>query len=1193
MWTKDQNNAIHAPVGNLLVTAAAGSGKTAVMVERIINRIVGDNPTDVDRMLVVTYTNAAAAEIKERIMAEIIKKLEEKEDENLNRQLVLLNNASICTIHSFCLDVVRSNFNELGVDPNVKIGNPSDLDIYKQKAIDNVMDRYYDAEDKDFLRLVRAYSGKTDTNLVEILNKIYNFSRCMPDSDAWLNSLVVDDLAVREKYLIPLIDEAKIQCRRSVEMYDKILKLCETDNHLKGFIDFFLQEREPVYNALNSPTWDGMCEALDYKYSSLYLKRGKTADIALCDRVKAMRDKAKKIAQNVVIDILTAPEQQVIQDMLSQTVYIRKLVDLVRDIDNEYTRIKTEKSVIDFSDFEHLCLRALNSDGKQSEAAIRIMNSYDEIYIDEYQDCNSIQEEIFRLISGANKGKPNVFVVGDMKQSIYKFRDANPWLIKQKSDEYALYTPDAFMDSSKIMLNMNFRSRPEVLSCVNSIFRQLMSEKSGELDYIEDQFLYAGSTSYTETIDDNLCTDVVLISSDKNANAYTDETSDDDNSETEDYGATGTEAVYIAERIRSMIDDPNYRVFDKKLSAYRHIEYRDIVILMRSIKSVNVFNEVFERAGIPLFSDVKSFFDTKEITFILDLIKIIDNPSDDIPLAAVMRHPVVGFSDNDLLEIRSFSRKTSFYKALRAAANEEWHGRKKCAWFLAFLKKAYEKSRYMSVNELLGYIIEEIDYMTYLGTLPNSEIAKSNVKMLFFKAKSFESNNFRGIFNFVNYIELIKNNSSDVDSAKTLGENDNVVRVMTIHKSKGLEFPVVFLAKTSTEFNKVDINASVLVHKDLGIGIRIVDLDRRIKYPSVAQKAIKLKVKAELLSEEMRILYVALTRAREKLVITSYSKNLDAKIQSISDMLAYQSDTISPDIVLDARSFADWILMAVLRNTTCTLNDEIIRTVSDGSNFNCVVIPEHKLTLTEQIPEKIDFDMAFDEVHDDMINARLDYTYPHSYLSAVPRNISVTELKRMEMGEREDAGSIFARRPMQIPEFMKDNQTITGATRGTLFHMVMQKLDFTNADQSGVAAQLEDMVRTGAVTDSEAACVDAGAIASFVSSPLGRRIVDNYDRFSREFSFKYLMGANEIYPDIDTDDDIIVQGVIDAFFEDEKGNIVLIDYKTDKVKSNSQEIADRYRTQLRYYSIALKRLLGKPVSECYIHLFDNGETIKM
>ena len=1193
MWTKDQSNAIYAPVGDILVTAAAGSGKTAVMVERIINRIVGENPTPVDRMLVVTYTNAAAAEIKERIMSEIIKKLDEKEDENLKKQLVLLNNASICTIHSFCLDVVRNNFNELGIDPDVKIGNANDLDIYMQKAVDKVMDSHYESEDRDFMRLIRAYSGKTDESLVSILLKIYRFSRSIPNSEEWLDSLVADENKIKEKYLAILLDKAKSLCQRSVNLYDKILRICETDNHLSSFADRFAEEREPAYNAIKADNWDDMYSALQYKFKTLSLKRGKNEDIdiGLCEYVKALRDEAKEYQKKVLTDIITDIEHNLIEDMIKQNVYILKIVELVKEISYEYTQIKSEKSVIDFSDFEHLCLKALSNNGRQTEAAVRLMNKYDEIYIDEYQDCNTIQEEIFRHISGANADRPNVFVVGDMKQSIYKFRDANPQLIKNKSDTYELYREDEFLPRSKIVLNMNFRSRPEVLSCVNSVFRQLMTVGAGELDYTEEEYLYHGCNAYTETIPDNLSADVVIIDG---ASVSDYEEYDGAVSDKEEYGSMYSEAVYIAGRIKEMINNPEYRVYDKKTDSYRNIEYRDIVILMRSLKAnTNAFNEVFERAGIPLFSDVKGYFQSAEISFIMDLLKVIDNPTDDIPLASVMRHPVIGFSDNELVQIRYFSKKTSYYKALKAASDAEWSGKKKCKWFLLLLKNAYEKSRYMSVNELLGYIIEEIDYMTYLGTVENSDIAKSNIKMLFYKAKTFESNNFRGIFNFVNYIDLIKNHSGDDDSAKTLGENDNVVRVMSIHKSKGLEFPVVFLAKTFSEFNMRDLSASAVLHKDYGIALKIVDLERRITYPSAAKKALRIVGETELLSEELRVLYVALTRAREKLIITGYAKDADKKIRNTEHLIDNEGETLSPDAVLCGKCYMDWILMAVLRNITCNFDTESDKFISDSSSFNCCIIAEDSLSLPQGEAEVCDFDTVFKEEYNEELYSRLEYVYPYSRLSSVPRNVSVTELKKMAMSENEDAGSIFSKSSLALPEFMKETSALTGAARGTLVHLIMQKLDFMNSDIDGVRAQLDELCTKGVVSEKELETISAAEISAFVSSPLGTMICKNYSRFYREFSFKYLMRADEIYKDIECDDEIIVQGVIDGFFEEENGDIVLFDYKTDKVVTTSADIASRYSEQLRYYSIALEKLLGKRVSERYIYLFDTGETIKM
>ena len=1099
-----------------------------------------------------------------------------------------MNNASICTIHSFCLDVVRSNFNILGIDPDVKIGNASDLQIYMQKALNTVMERHYDDGDNDFISLVRAYSGKTDSAVAETVLKLYNFSRSIPDSDGWLDSLILEKEDAAEKFLPVLKEKVLAVCSLAVQTYDYIIKLCRSDDYLSGFISFFEEERTPFAHVSSDMSWDEIYTCLDgAEFKRLVMKQDKCMEFWVVDAIKNARNDAKDSVKKLLTEIITSPQDEILSQICSQNIFVSKLVELTRETAYEYTAIKKEKSVIDFSDFEHLCLKALNDNGKQSKAAVDIMNRFDEIYIDEYQDCNSVQEEIFRLISGANKGKPNVFVVGDMKQSIYKFRDANPSLIKHKSNVFEEYNSDKPSKTSKITLNMNFRSRNEVLACVNTIFRQLMSERAGELDYDDNEFLYYGCNSYKDITEDSKTCDIVLIDSADCSETY--ETEGDD-AVTEDFGSVRSEAVYIANRIRSMINDPDYKIYDKKIDSYRHIEYRDIVILMRSVRScASEFSDIFELSGIPLFTDVKGYFDSEEITFVIDLLKITDNPLDDIPLAAVMRHPVIGFSDNDLMKIRSFSSKGSYYDALTKAANQEWKAAAKCRWFLNYLSRNYEKSKYLSVNELISEMLDEIGYMTYLGTLPNAEIAKSNIKMLFYKAKIFENNNFRGIFNFVNYIELLKAKGSDADSAKTLGENDNVVRIMTIHKSKGLEFPVVFLARCGSRFNKQDLSGNVLMHKTLGVGMKKIDMNRRVKYSTGAREAIKIQTDRETVSEELRVLYVALTRAREKLIVTSYVNNASKSVQKIEQLIKNQGEVISPEIVINCNSYIQWILMAVLRCKSCGLSSENFSYTADNEYFSLNIIRENKLSLHKLDSVQQDIDNMFSDARSEDIYSRLSFEYPFANLCTIPRNISVTELKRMSAGERENSGNLFYPQYIEKPAFLKKETALTGADRGTAMHTVMQYIDF-NQD---VYSQVMSTYEKGYITQKQLESINVSAIEAFVKSPLGLRIQKCYTSFRREFSFKYIMKVSDIYPHIQSDDEMIVQGIVDAFFENDDGSIVLIDYKTDIVKNNSTAIADKYRTQLRYYSIALEKLLGKSVSESYIHLFDTGETIKM
>ncbi len=1191
MWTSEQQNAIDAPIGDIIVTAAAGSGKTAVMVERIIGRLTGENPVDADRILVVTFTNAAAAEIKERIMKQIIAEIDKGAGETLKRQLVLLNNADICTIHSFCLNVVRANFNKLNIDPNVKIGKASDLELMKKKALDDVLEEHYNADDESFLRLVRAYGGKSDSCIAAMVGELCAFSKSLPDSAKWLKNLAASATHTAEQIMPVILDYAVKTCAEAVKIYDKAVQKCSTDPEYADISNFLELEKAPVQNACASKTWEALYSALS-EVNFATLRLSKKNDKTLADTVKELREKAKNTVKNLMKTYVNTDEAGALRDIELQQPYVAKLCELALESDERYAAAKKEKSLIDFSDFEHLCLAALRDGGKPSDTALALSERYEEIYIDEYQDCNGVQEEIFKLISGVHTGRANIFAVGDMKQSIYKFRDADPKLFKAKCDTYPNYERGKQKPQSKISLSMNFRSRAEVLACVNSIFAQVMSEDMGELEYGKDEHLHFGSGCYTETIDDNKYADVVLI--EKSGGARTDDATEEDENERREYGREYAEAVYAADRIKKMISDPDYRVFDKRIGGYRHIEYRDIVILMRSANSHSAaYSDVFSAAGIPVFTDVGGYFGSKEIDFLLNILKIIDNPLDDIPLAAVMRHPVVGFGDNELAEIRLTNKKGRFYDALCAEAKHDGALGEKCAEFVRLLGRLYDESKYKSVAEILRDIIAATDYMTYLCTLSEAELAAANVRMLFHKADEFESNNFKGIFNFVNYIESIKQKTKDSDSAKVIGENDNVVRVMTIHKSKGLEFPVVFLSRTGSRFNSQDIDAKMLLHKQYGIGINIADPDRGITYPSLAKNALKLVMKREMLSEELRILYVALTRAREKLIITAYCDNFTKKIEFIEQLLAGEDYRISPDSAAAAASYIDWILLAVLRNESCGFahKDFIKKITDDGSLFNCIRVNESELSVDSDGESTADFKLDGSGI-DSEVERRMSYVYPYDNMTSVPRNISVTELKRMAMEEDEAVHTMY---PTQLaaPSFLAEPRALSGAQKGTLVHFIMEKLDFRHADETGIRNQLDKMLSDNLLTEAEYNSVNVGRTAQFVSSWLGADMLAHYDSLEREFAFKYTVRADEIYPEADGCDDIIVQGVIDAFYQKEDGELVIIDYKTDRIISTPQETAAKYAAQLKYYSEALERLLEKRVAQCYIYLFESGDIIKM
>ena len=1196
-WTDNQKKAINAPVGNLLVSAAAGSGKTAVMVERIINRIVGEDRVDVDRMLIVTYTNAAASEIKERIMSAVIKKMEETEDKNLERQLVLINSASICTIHSFCLDIIRSNFNKINLSPDFRLATGMDTDIIFDEAIDCVFEQYYSAEDEGFLNLVRSYTGKNDIPLAELVKKLYRFSRSIPDSEGWLGKWCEITDVSDSPLLVELLESARLEAAEAVALYDRAIELCRRDAGCGAKIDFLAAEKAPFEALMNCDDWDRAYKILSGVRFETFRKPSGEYDLKLWEEIVSTRQRAKSIGKDIGPDYVSSDIRGITAELEKIQPVLKCLCEITAKVASEYAERKRRKNVIEFSDFEHMCLDIL-SDGKggQSGVAVELMNRFDEIYIDEYQDCNSVQEEIFKLISGANKGCPNVFTVGDMKQSIYRFRDANPKLFKDKSDTYPMYG-DEPQPESKILLNTNFRSRSQVIDCVNSVFRQLMTVQTGELDYTEDEYLYCGSDSYTEICDDQLCTDIVFINNDGLPEDYSqgDDEFEYEEDEAAEYSKEAAEAAYIAKRIQKMVDDPEYRVFDKNIKGFRRVEYRDIVILMRGIPvNSGAYSDVFKAAGIPLFVDVKEYFDAPEIDFLISFMKIIDNPMDDIPLVATMHHPLFGFSDDELLTIRLCAKKAPFYKAVTKYKDNDDALGAKCRYFVGVLQELWHKSRYLSVNQLLEYAIDKTDYLVYLSSQNNGTAAKSNVRMLFHFAKEYENSNFKGLFNFINYITKIreKRDTDKITSAKMIGENDNVVRIMTIHKSKGLEFPVVFLARATTKFNKRDLTAPVLLHKEHGIGMNVTECDRRISYPSVIKKAIRHAMLRECISEEMRILYVALTRAREKLIVVGCQKDPEGYIEKLCQRIESCKDIISPAVSAKANSFMDWIVMSALRNPHFRVRGVTPPYImEDNARFVCRIYSSDSLTIGGATDEAEDIELGKGEPDSEIVRL-LDFAYPYANMTNIPGNISVTELKRMAMEEESSVYSMYGSQSLAKPDFAVQDGVVSGAHKGTLIHFVMEKIDFLRSSIDEIQHQIDSMLERGQITQKEHRAVKAEDISAFINSSLGREIVAHYDSFCREYSFKYLMNADEIYPGAEPDD-IIIQGVIDAFFVNDNGKIVLIDYKTDKIVESEEKTARKYEAQLKYYAIAIEKILGKEVESKYIHLFEAGKTIKM
>ena len=1173
MWTDDQLKAINSPVSDILVTAAAGSGKTAVMVERLIERILSPDGCDIDKILVVTFTKAAASEIKERIASKIAEKLETEDNPRLKNQLVLINRASICTIHSFCLDILRNNFHLLGLDPNFKIGSTDEVAMLKSKALDQVFDKHYEEDDEQFLRLVNAFTKKNDKNLCDMVMNIYNFSQSTEDPFAFLDDCVKVYDGNFSEHTDYILKNACLDAQYCAKLYEKAIKLCSLDLSFEKCREVLAEELSVCENIIKlAPEgWNRVLGYINgYKFSTL--RSNKNMEQTVFEEIKSLRNTAKECLKNIIGHMIYMPVEEIEKDLKHMKPYVFSLCNLVKEFSNLYGEMKREKNIVDFNDFEHFALKLLK-DPDQSEVASNLKNRYEEIYVDEYQDCNGVQEAIFKAVSRESEGTPNMFMVGDMKQCIYRFRNANPQLFKRKSDTYGL-------DEShrKITLSKNFRSRETVLNGANIIFENIMSEEVGEIEYSKDEHLYYG-LDYENKNPDTEYVDIDII----NASGEFADGDDDKPAKIE------AEAEMVAKKIRKMVDE-KYVVFDKATKEYRPLKYRDVAVLLRSRSgSAMFFEDALSKYGIPSFCDTGSlYFECEEVSTLISFIKIISNPLDDINLVSVLRSHVYSFSDNDLLKIRTVDKDGYYYNALTKYAQGTDSLSKKIQSFLKKIDSYRRMSYIMTTDEFLWHLVKDISYMDYIGTLDGAELKKANVRMFINCAREFEDSIGGGLVGFADYVTEISLSGGGATEAKLIGENDDVVRIMTIHKSKGLEFPVVFLSQCGKNFMTRDLSAPVLMHHDMFLGIDYVDEKKRFSYKTVVKDAIKEKCLGENFSEEMRLLYVAVTRAREKLVITGVVDNYDKFIEKINLHMLTSEQKVNPRAVKSAKNFLEWVVSAVSLNAekSSMFRKNVV------SIYDIVEDNEIKNEPRISIPEKSEHSKYKGE-----ILRRLNWQYPYSSLSDLPRNITVTEIKRI-LDSEENVYRMYRMPKLKTPSFIEGEEKTDFAKIGTLMHLCMEKIDLTySQNEATIKEEISRFVKDGILSEENSRYIDVLSIAKFFESDLGKQIVAS-KKVWRETPFEILVEADEIFKGTFHDEKIVVQGMIDAYFEDIDGNIILLDYKTDRRGSlNTSEfkekIIERYEKQMYYYEKAIRLFTSKSVHKKYIYLFDIGEAIEV
>lgn len=1343
-WTQEQQNVIDSRGGNLLVAAAAGSGKTAVLVERIIQMILNsDLKIDIDKLLVVTFTNAAASEMRERIGDAISKKLDENpEDEHLQDQLVLLNKASITTIHSFCLEVIKSNFHKINLDPNFRIGDETECSLMKLEAIDETFDILYEQNDEEFCYLVDCYAEKRgDSNLQNLILSIYSFVMASPYPKVWLKESAEDfnitddfDFAT-SKWAKAILETVKIQMEGIEKSLCKAIEDVYGIDELVTFTDKLKIEYEKIkeilyacdtswsdaYRQISSMTFENYAKGVKRipKDAPSYIKEEK-------DKAKKIRDNAKKSIEKIKTSVFNKNYDDLKDEIKFLYPIVKSLSDVVLMFEQIYSQKKRDKGIIDFNDIEHFALQILtetdengdfvfDEEGKNipSDIALEYREKFYEIFIDEYQDSNQVQEVILSTI--AKQKEPNRFMVGDVKQSIYRFRQAKPEIFLQK---YATYDTDLSSKYKKIMLYKNFRSRKEVVDSVNYIFEHIMSKNLGEIDYNEEEKLNLGA-NFEEVEDEKIilggATEIHLM--EKKVPEVEDP--DEEEEEGEDLDASQIEARMVGKIIRDIMR-PNengeiMQVFDKKLETYRNVEYKDIVILLRATSAwAPVFAEELINMDIPTYADMgQGYFETMEIQVIMSFLKVIDNPMQDIPLIAILRSPIYGFTPEDFIDIRITDKKVSFYEAMRMFVGEkidlsneeeqdiaedeisddigneiidvnineensyvdadmddyyqninyedfEYENEEfiyndevmyesyisenveddliyeinsniegdeesqkselelKVRRFLDDLKELQEKSMYMSTDEFLWYIYTNSGYYAYCGALPGGSQRQANLRILFERAKQFEETSFKGIFNFINFISKLKKSNSDMGSAKTLGENANVVRIMSIHKSKGLEFPIVICSGMGRNFNTMDFRKDVLYHHELGYGPQIVDFERRISYPSIAKEALKCKINIENISEEMRILYVALTRAKEKLIITSSIKDIEQNMHKWSSNISTEKMVSKYDI-LNGKNYMDWMMPAIIKHkdlediretynlsTSISMEDESKWSVKTW-NRDDMDFEKHEKEGIREVLNTMDLSQHDTEYYE-QIEKKLNFEYPYLGVVKKAASISVTEIKKRqeEYEEQEDSLGLYKRKTtLKKPKFLSESQKsekITGARRGTIVHLIMEVLDFEKVNtESEIKAQIQDLVKRRIITEKESQVLSPRKIMRFFKSPIAKRMLSS--KFvKREQKIYTQIKMNDIYLNDEIfknnretyeNESVMLRGVIDLYFEEDDG-LVILDYKTDFVdENNKKEIIHKYKKQIEIYADVLSKLTGKKVKEKYLYLFGIDEQVKV
>lgn len=1206
-WTDAQWKAIWASGQDILVSAAAGSGKTAVLINRMIEKVISTtNPIDVDQLLVVTFTNASAAEMRHRMANALEKEISKNpQSKHLRRQLSLINKAQISTLHSFCLNIVRQYAYMLDIDPGFRIADDTEAALLRDDTLAEVLEAAYDGENAEAIyRLVDSFTSDRDDQAIEVLlQKLYEMSRVNPEPIKWLQSLpqkyaIADDATIDDLDITPHIKKAILHnIEGAIGLIEEVHQLSLQPDGPFAYGETAQKDLILFQEARGFIVERSWNEAYQF-FQSVKLDRAKAQKKGSCDEellelAKSKRKQAKEMFEEPINTFFKRSPEKLLEEIRLMKPIIETLVELAIQFSEQYGKAKNEKGLVDFSDLEHYALSILADevDGKlvPSSVAIDYRERFKEVLVDEYQDTNRIQETILQLVKSGDASNGNMFMVGDVKQSIYRFRLAEPTLFLQK---YLTYNENPTNTGLRIDLNANFRSRPEVLHGTNYVFSQVMGKEVGEVEY-DDAASLKPKAPYDEK---KMPLELVILHTSKE-----DDEKDLEQVE-EELKKSQQEARFIIKEIKRIMDS-NMVVYDPWEKKERPVEYRDFVILMRSMTwSVDMVEE-FKIAGIPLYAEISTgYFEALEVMIMLNTLKIIDNPYQDIPFASVLRAPFVGLTENELASIRLAEPKAAFYDALKQFVRNEGAGLKsataeKLQRFLLQLEDWRDLARRGSLADLIWRVYMDTNYYEMVGAMPNGKQRQANLRALYDRAIAYEKTSFRGLFRFLRFVERMRLRGDDLGAARAISEKENVVRLMTIHSSKGLEFPYVFVAGLGREFNKMDFHLPYLFDQEFGLAVKMIDPEKRLQYKSLPFLAMVEKKTLEMKSEEMRILYVAMTRAKEKLFLVGSVKDWEKTKKNWMESQRISGEKLPDYLRAKAKNYLDWIGPAFARHPDFEGHDE---NHSELSHWKLTVMDTDELQsgsveeVTEE--EELQEEQSVDDAILTEIRKRFDTPYTFENAITKRSKTSVSELKRIQHLEAQEEPELFTKaasnqqRVATRPAFLQQ-RSLTAAEIGTAMHTVMQHIPQVGLHNIEAVQQfVSTLVERQLLTKEEATAVQATKIIAFFETEIGRRFIDA-QKIYREMPFTISLDDRD-------GDTQIVQGVVDCLLQEHNGNWILLDYKTDRIQPNMKtidglrkEMMKRYDVQLSLYKEALEEILQIDIHEKVIYAFDAKRSV--